>query len=258
MSDLLQVEPWDGDVDLRGELAVPQGRGPHPGVLVLQGGLGLGDEVRDYARRLADHGYAALVADSFAACGQALSPESAGERMMALQAAPARLRARVQAGLDALASHQSVDRDRLAAVGFCFGGQCALELARSGADLKVVISLHGLLTTENPAQPGSIRGQVAIFTGAKDPLAPREHVDQIRDEMTAAGARWQVTVFGEGWHGFSDPHPNPRYDWIRYDPVIDAQSWAATLALLDATLSSNALSCNGQIAHEARAPAAIH
>lgn len=258
MSDLLPVDYRDGDVALRGELAVPEGRRPHPGVLVLHGGLGVTDEVRDYARRLAAHGYAALVADSFAACGQALSPEATGERMVALQAEPSRVRTRTRAGLDALASQPSIDGDRLAAVGFCFGGQCALELARSGAELRATVSLHGLLTTDHPAEPGAIRGQVAIFTGARDPLAPREHVDQVRDELTRAGAAWQLTVFGEGWHGFSDPHPNPRYDWIRYDALLDAQAWAATLALLDATLSSTALPSNGQIAHEARAPAAIH
>jgi dienelactone hydrolase len=77
--------------------------------------------------------------------------------------------------------------------------------------------------------------------------------------LTRAGAPWQITVFGEGWHGFSDPHPRPRHDWIRYDPLLDAQAWAATLALLNATLTpSTTLSPFGQTAQEARAPAAFH
>lgn len=261
-SGLLALHYRDGNADLRGELALPDDGGRHPAVLVLHGGLGLTDDVRAYARRLSEHGFAALAADTYAADGDSLEPSVAGERMLALQAEPARLRARTQAGLDALASHPSVDGERLATVGFCFGGQCALELARSGADLKATVSLHGLLTTENPAQPGAMRGQVAIFTGAKDPLAPPEHVEQVRAELTRAGAPWQITVFGDGWHGFSDNHSNPRYDWIRYDPLLDAQAWAATLALLQVTLGSDTvsptLSPNGQIAQEARAPAAIH
>jgi dienelactone hydrolase len=258
MNALTGIDYRHGDAALRGELALPSGAGPYPGVLVLHGGLGLTDDVRDYACKLASHGFAALAADSYAAGGKALPPETAGERMMALRADPAALRARTQAALAALAAHPAVDGGRLAAVGFCFGGLCALELARSGAELAATVSLHGLLTTELPAAPGAISGQVAVFTGARDPLVPPADVEALRDELTAAGAAWQITVFGEGWHGFSDNHPNPRYDWIRYDPLLDAQAWAATLALLRATLHPTTLPLAEQIAHEARAPAAIH
>lgn len=257
MTDLIGVEYRDGEIALRGELALPGGSGPSPGVLVLHGGLGLADDVREHTRKLAADGFAAMAADMYGSRGDRLEPDEAGRRMLALQADPARLRARAAAGLQALGGHAAVDGARLAAIGFCFGGQCALELARSGAELKAAVSFHGVLQTELPAEPGAIRGEIAIFTGARDPLAPPDHVDDIRQELSRAGASWQITVYGSGWHGFMDDAPNPRYDWIRYDPALHAQAWAATLALLDATLSPD-LPPAGQIAQEARAPAAIH
>jgi dienelactone hydrolase len=76
-----------------------------------------------------------------------------------------------------------VSKQRIAAIGYCFGGQCVLELARSGADVKAVVSFHGILTTAMPAQPGAVKAQVAVYTGAEDPYAPRKQVDEFQDEM---------------------------------------------------------------------------
>jgi dienelactone hydrolase len=117
--------------------------------------------------------------------------------------------------------------------------QCVLELARSGADVKAVVSYHGILTTAMPAKAGAVKAHVAVYTGAKDPYAPREHVDALQDEMIAAGARWQITVFGAAYHAFTDPDAAVKsVSGLAYDPLADRLSWAGTEALLDALLQA--------------------
>jgi len=111
-----------------------------------------------------------------------------------------------------------------------------LELARSGADVKVVVSYHGILTTSMPAKAGTVQAQVAVYTGAKDPYALREHVDALRDEMIAAGARWQITVFGDACHAFTDPNAAATLSGLAYHPLADKVSWAGTVTLLGALL----------------------
>jgi dienelactone hydrolase len=157
---------------------------------------------------------------------------------------PQRLRARAAAWYEYLKTRQEVDPQRIAAIGFCFGGQCVLELARSGADVKAVVSYHGLLSTSLPAMPGAIQGHVAIYTGAKDPYAPAEHVRALQEEMAAAGAHLQITVFSEACHAFTDPNAGAiGRDGLAYDPIADRVSWAGTMALLEATIGRPA---NGQ------------
>ena len=112
-------------------------------------------------------------------------------------------------------------------------------LARSGAEVKVVVSFHGsLLTSALPAEPGAVRARILALTGAKDPYAPKEDVDSLRREMTAAGADWQVTVYGEGYHSFTDPSAAgmTAVRGVRYDPLLDRLAWASAMAMLDASL----------------------
>ena len=112
-----------------------------------------------------------------------------------------------------------------------------LELARSGADVKAIISFHGLLPTSRPAAPGTVDGNVAIYAGGKDPYAPPEQVEAVRDELTAAGAHLQVTVFADAYHGFTDPDSSAMgQEDIAYNATADRVSWAGTLALLESTI----------------------
>ncbi len=165
MSDLLPVECEHDGIALRGLMAVPLGKGPFPAVLVMHSALGLGDQVRRRARDLAELGYVALATDVYGVGGQErsdpgsgkggeLSRADGGPRFLALQEDPVELRARVRAGFDAVASLPDVDAGRIGAIGYCFGGQCVLELARSGAPVAAVVSFHGLLRTRHPAEEG--------------------------------------------------------------------------------------------------------
>lgn len=238
---MIELSAFDYEHDgttLCGRLAIPSGDGPHPGVLVMHNAHGLGEQVRRRALLLAEAGYAALATDMYGGGRHFASPEETGPHFLALQDDPKRLHARIAAGYEALRRLPGVDADRIGAIGFCFGGQCVLELARRGAEVKSVVSFHGLLRTDTPARPGEVSAKVLAITGARDPFVPMADVQAFQSEMTAAGVDWQMTVYGEGWHAFTDPDTEVFAPGrgTRYDPLLDRLSWAQTMAYLDATL----------------------
>jgi dienelactone hydrolase len=229
------------DVELKGQVARPTTAGPHPVVLIMHTALGLGSLMRRQASRLAQAGYAAVAIDMFGG-GQDFHSDatSASAAFTKLLDNPQRLRARTVAWHQLARTLPGVDANRVAAIGYCFGGRCVLELARSGAEVKAVVSYHGLLGTHMPAQPGSIKGVVAVYTGAKDPYAPEKDVEAFRQEMIAAQARWQLTVFGDAEHSFTDPDADAmQRPGIAYNALADHTSWAGTLALLRNELESS-------------------
>lgn len=239
----MKLAPYEyrhGNLRLIGQLAVPEGPGPHPGVLVMNDARGQGRLVRERAEALAREGYVALVTDMY---GDAALYEDAlegGAVMQALHAEPDVLRERVLVNFDALRARDEVDVARIAAIGFCFGGECVLDLARSGADVRAVVSYHGLLTTQRQARPGGVKAHVAVYAGGKDPYAPPEHIEGFRAEMAAAGAACDITVFGEAYHSFTDPHARKinNVPGVRYDPVADRVSWLGTLGLFEEKLKA--------------------
>ena len=239
----LSAMAFDHDgVELVGQMAVPGTPGPHPAVMVMHTGLGLGEMMRERVRRLAQLGYVAVATDMYGGgVDYHADPKSGGTLMKDLLTPPQRLRARAVAWYEQVRARPEVDPQSVAAIGFCFGGQCVLELARSGADIKAVVSFHGLLSTSMPAVLGAVHGQVAIYTGGKDPYAPAEHVTALQEEMAAAGAHFQITVFSDVCHSFTDPNANAMgRDGIAYDPIADRVSWAGTIALLEATIRRRA------------------
>jgi dienelactone hydrolase len=223
---------------LRGFLAFDEADGPRPGVLVFHEGLGLGDFAMEKARQLAALGYVALAADMFGERRQARNLQEVATVVGGLRAEPERLRARSLAALTALAGLPQVDRGKLAAIGFCFGGSVVLELARSGAELKAVVSFHGVLATKLPAAEGQVKASVLVLTGADDPLAPPDQVAAFEDEMRAAKvADWQVVSYGNTLHGFANPAADgSMMRTALYHAQSDRRSWAAMRALFDEVL----------------------
>jgi dienelactone hydrolase len=209
--------------------------------MVMHNAHGLGPQVRDAALKLAQQGYLALATDMYGGGTFHENPSAAGESLGPLWKNPQLLRSRVVAWFDWLQARPEVAPDRIAAIGYCFGGQCVLELARSGADVKAVVSFHGILTTSMPAQAGAVRAQVAVYTGAEDPYAPRKHVDDFQDEMQSAGVRWQITSFGRCYHAFTDANIRANLPGLAYDPIATEVSWAGTLALLKTALGPTGL-----------------
>src|SRR3954469_6798967 len=229
-----------GEVNLRGYLALDESTaGPRSGVLAFHEGLGLGDFAMERAHRLAGLGYVALAADMFGDRRQTTNLQEVANLVGGLRAEPEKLRARGRAALAALAALPQVDAGRLAAIGFCFGGSVALELAREGADLKAVVSFHGVLTTKMPAQPGQVKASVLVCTGVDDPLAPPEQVADFENEMRAGGVKdWQVIAYGNTLHGFTNPAADgSMMRTAVYNEQADRRSWASMKSLFDEVLT---------------------
>jgi len=155
--------------------------------------------------------------------------------MMELRSDVDLLRGRVNAGLTALRAQPGVDAKRLGAIGFCFGGLCVLELARSGADVAGVVSFHGILRTDRPARPGDIKGKVLACHGAADPFVPAEEVAGFEKELTEAGVDWHLLVNGGAGHGFTNPGAsNLGVPGVAYDERAERRSFAAMRDFFDA------------------------
>ena len=148
------------------------------------------------------------------------------------------LQGRITAALDALRARDEVDADRIAAIGYCFGGLCVLDLARSGADVRGVVSLHGLFAPPEPKPPGPVRASVLALHGHDDPMVPVEAVNALEQELTDAGADWQIHVYGGAMHAFTNPKANdPEFGTV-YNEVADRRSWQATRQFLAEVLST--------------------
>ena len=223
---------------LEGIVARPAGDGPFPTVMVMHSANGLRHQVRGTIETLAGLGYLAIATDMYGPDvqnGPREAPHTA--YMQFIGDGEARVRARSLAWLDAVRAHPGVDPARIGAIGYCFGGHCVLELARAGADIALAVSYHGTLKTHARAEPGVPRCEVVAYCGAHDPFATLEEVDALRQELSDSGARYQITVFGEAAHSFTDPDAaSMGMEGIRYDQMAHRMSWAGTLTLLESLL----------------------
>lgn len=229
MSGLERIEYNDGDTPLTGWLARPAAS-PRAAVVVFPTIANATSPIERRAGMLADAGYLAMIADLY---GQPVdSFEASGPLAKALRADVGVYRGRLAAAVAAL-------RDRaaslpMAAIGYCMGGQAALEIARDGADLAAVASFHGLLETAKTAAAGDIKARILVCHGDADPMVPREHILAFWQEMDAAGADWHFHSYSGVKHGFTDPGSDARgIAAIAYDASADRQSWAALMSFFD-------------------------
>jgi dienelactone hydrolase len=213
--------------------------GARPGVLVFPDASGLNAHARERASRLADLGYVALACDLHGGGEQLQDFEAAMAVVRTLREAPERTRARAAGALAALVARPDVDATRVAAIGFCFGGTMALELARSGAALVAVVGFHSGLATQRPEDAVHVRAHVLACIGADDPSIPPAQRAAFEQEMTAARVDWQLHLYGGVVHSFTEPGVELRTgrpDRTRYDAAADARSWAAMRQLFAETL----------------------
>jgi dienelactone hydrolase len=210
----------DGDAELEGFLAYDDSaKGPRPGVLVIHDWTGLQEYAKTRATQLAELGYVAFAADIY---GKGVRPTDPKE--CAVQAGTYKndlplLRRRVLLGLEQLKKRKFVDSTRLAAIGYCFGGTSVLELARSGADVRGIVSFHGGLSTTKPAKPGDIKARILVCHGGADTHVNSE-VPEFKAEMEKAKARMEFITYEGAQHGFTKPGP-------AYQKKADEESWAA-------------------------------
>jgi dienelactone hydrolase len=223
------LEYRDGDVTLKGYLAYDdQTSHKMPGILVMPEAFGLGVNAKNRAERLAALGYVALAGDPYGNGFETSDLQEAIKLATPLMTDPAKFRARGRAGLDKLASLPQVDASRLAVIGYCMGGTFSLELARDGAPVKGVVSFHGNLATQSPAEVDKVKGKVLVCHGAEDPFVPQDVVNAFETEMTKAGVDWQLISYGGTVHSFTNPTAaavgNPG---IAYNKAADERSWQA-------------------------------
>lgn len=222
----------EGETALAGTVFHPP-QAPRAAVVLFPTIMNTTPSVVAKACALAEHGYLAMVADLY---GQApASLDDARQLALSIRETPELFRARLRAALGALVGVEEAIGLPVAAIGFCMGGQAALELARDGAPLFAAVSFHGLLDTQAPAAPGTIQARILVCHGDADPMVPREQVFKFWQEMDAAGANWHFHAYAGVRHGFTNPAPseNPA---TRYDASADRQSWAAMQALFDELL----------------------
>ena len=222
----------DADTALTGLLARPDGVA-RAAIVVFPTIMNPTRFVLAKAADLAARGYLALVADFYGA--EPSSMDHARELALAIRATPEGYRQRLRAAVKALANLPEAAGLPIGAIGFCMGGQAALELAREGAPLFAAVSFHGLLDTDMPAEPGAVSARILVCHGDADPMVPRAQVVKFWEEMDHAGADWHFHSYAQVKHGFAntDPNPNPA---TGYNASADRQSWSAMHALFDEVL----------------------
>jgi dienelactone hydrolase len=201
---------------------------PRRAILVCHEWWGLNEYSKKRAEQLAQMGYAAFAVDVYGKGVQAKAMDEARRMATDLRNDRATMRARINAALAALRGRKEVDPKKVAAIGYCFGGTVALELARSGADILGVVSFHGGLATPNPADAKNIKGKILVCHGADDPNVPMSEVNAFIDEMKGAKVNYQVNVYGGAVHTFTNPAAgNDPSKGSAYNEQADRRSWEA-------------------------------
>lgn len=224
------VQYKDGDVTMEGYLSYDDKKKNAPGVLVVHEWMGLDNYVKSRADQLAKLGYVAFAADIYGAGVRPATMDAAGKEAGKYKADLPLLRKRAQLGLDQLLAAPTVDKTRVAAIGYCFGGTTALELARSGADVKGVVSFHGGLATKNLKDAANIKAKVLVLHGADDPFVPVAEMKTFEQEMRDAKVDWQLISYGGAVHKFSNPEAgNDNSKGYAYNEKADKRSWQAMI-----------------------------
>lgn len=223
------VEYEHDGVALRGFVAYDDAQdGRRPGVLVVHEWWGQNGYVKARAKQLAELGYVAFAADMYGESRITDDPQQAGEWAGALYADRKLLRGRALAGLEAMKELEQVDPEKVAAMGYCFGGTVALELARGGADIDAAISFHGGLKTDLPAREGEVKAKVLVLHGAADPMVPPEEVRAFQEEMHVAKADWVLIAYADAVHSFTSKEADARnMPGAKYNARADERSWRA-------------------------------
>lgn len=221
-----------------GQYAVDDAKaGRRAGVLVCHEGPGLTDHTKKIAQRLASLGYAAFAMD-YHGGGKPLDDlNETRARLAPWLADPTGIRARANTALGVLAAQKEVDPARLAVIGYCFGGTTALEVGRSGSDVRAIVGFHSGLATARPQDAKNIKGKVLVCIGADDPIIPPEQRAAFEQEMKAAGVDWRLQLYGGAGHSFTNPAADARgMPGFFYHADTDRRSWNAMVELFDETL----------------------
>lgn len=222
------VEYRDGDVVLEGLLAWDDAITKAPGILIVHQWMGRTDYEEDRAKQLAKQGFVAFVLDIYGKGVRPNTTQEAGKLAGVYKNDRSLYRRRLQAGLEQLQGQGMVDRQRIAAIGYCFGGTGVLELARSGAEINGVVSFHGGLDSLHPEEAKKIKAKVLICHGADDPFVPTKDIEAMKKEFADADVDWQMIYYSEAVHSFTQPMAgNDNSRGAAYQERADKRSWQA-------------------------------
>ncbi len=233
------IEYRDGDTTLEGFVAWDASIASAPGVLVVHQWMGLTDYEKGRCKQLAELGYVAFALDIYGKGVRPTAQPQAAEMSTIYKSDRALYRRRLNLGLDQLRAHPNVNKDKLAAIGYCFGGTGAIELGRSGADILGVVSFHGGLDSPNPEDGKSIKAKILVCHGADDPFVPQADIDAFLAELNAADVDWQMISYSDAVHSFTQPmagSDNSR--GAAYNASADRRSWDAMKLFFDEIFAS--------------------
>ena len=222
---------------LIGRLAIPPGSGPFAGVLIAHEGPGLDDVMRDRANQLAKLGYCAFALDYHGDALPFADRDAMMARLTSLISDSDRTRSLANAALEILLTQAPVDPERVAIIGYCFGGTVGLELGRAGADVKAIVGFHPGLNNTRPSDSNNITGKVLMCIGDADPLIDVTQRHAFEAEMRATEVDWQLHLYAGVQHSFTHPHADlAGIPGIKYDVDADRRSWQAMLQLFAETI----------------------
>jgi len=214
----------DGDVEMQGHLVVADAAdGPRPLVLVSHTWEGQTDFERAKAKMLSELGYVGFALDNYGGGQTGSTTDENLALMMPLMDDRPALQRRLTAALEAAKGHAAVDASRVAIMGFCFGGLCALDLARTGADLRGAISFDGLFTTDGLPDRG-VKAKLLALHGYEDPMVEPEEITAFANEFTKAGADWQLHAYGGTQHAFTNPQAHNDEMGMNYSATAEARA----------------------------------
>lgn len=206
---------------------------PRPVVLVSHAWGGAGDFEHARARDLAELGYTGFSLDLYGKGVRGSNPDENAALMQPFLDDRPLLQRRLQLAVEVACGQDGADASRVAAIGYCFGGLCVLDLARIGADLRGVVSFHGLFHPPGNTEGNRITAKVLALHGWDDPMATPENVVALAAELTGGGADWQIHGYGHALHAFTNPEANDPDHGVAYDSTADRRSWQAMVNFLE-------------------------
>jgi dienelactone hydrolase len=222
------LEYQDGATVLEAYVALPAVQQKKlPAVMICHTWSGRGKFECEKADQLAALGYIGIALDNYGKGVLGKNNEENSALMQPLMQDRTKLRQRLTAGFNAVRNIDNVDSTRMAAIGFCFGGLCALDLARSGADLAGVVSIHGMFNAPEQPSDKPIKARVLALHGHDDPMAPPAKVLELEHELTTAGVDWQIHVYGKTLHAFTNPDANSPEFGLVYNPLAAKRAWTS-------------------------------
>lgn len=222
-----------GDASYKGYLAYDDAvAGRKPAIIVVHEWWGHNTHARNQAERAAKLGYVGFAIDMYGEGKTVSHPKDAGEMATAVKSNPKLAHDRFMTAYEYVKTRPEVDADRIAAMGYCFGGSIVLEMARNGVDLDGVVSFHGALIPLDPAAPRNVKAEVLVCNGADDPFITQEHIDAFKKEMTDANAKFEFINLPGAKHSFTSPEADKvGIEGIAYNADADQKSWVAATAL---------------------------